>query len=168
METPDFTVEAPGFDDIAAEFHERVARMVWCSVATVDAQCRPRSRIMHPIWEGTVGWIGTLRTSVMAKHLAPSLKVKQLEGNPHVSLAYVAEVNKPVYVDGRAEVVEDPDSKRRFCALARSLPPPYGYDPAEVFGGPDDPRFAVLRLVPARIALVDFPAPPGKVVVWRA
>ena len=168
METPDFTVEATGFDDIAAEFRERVARMVWCSVATVDAQCRPRSRIMHPIWDGAVGWIGTWCTSVKAKHLAPSLNVKQLARNPHVSLAYVAEANKPTYVDRRAEVVEDPDSKRRFCALARSLPPPYGYDPAEVFGGPDDPRFAVLRLVPARIALVDFPAPPGKVVVWRA
>jgi general stress protein 26 len=168
METPDFTVETPRFEDIAAEFGARVARMVWCSVATVDAQCRPRSRVMHPIWEGSVGWIGTWRTSVKAKHRAPSLKVRHLERNPYVSLAYVAEVNKPVYVDCRAEVIENPDERRRFCALARSLPPPYGHDPAEVFGGPDDPRFALLRLVPSRIALVEFPAPPGKVIVWRA
>ena len=105
METPDFTVEATGFDDIAAEFHERVARMVWCSVATVDAQCRPRSRIVHPIWEGAAGWIGTWRTSVKAGHRAPSLKLKQLERNPHVSLPYVAEVTKPVYVARRPALI---------------------------------------------------------------
>ena len=167
MEFPDVTIEAASFDEIANEFHDRVARMVWCNVATVDEECRPRSRIMHPIWEGSVGWIGTWRTSVKSGHRAPSLKVKQLERNPHVSLAYVAEVTKPVYVDATAEVIDDPDGKRHFRALARSIPPPYGYDPAEVFGGGDDPRFAILRLVPARIALVDFPAPPGKVIVWR-
>jgi hypothetical protein len=104
----------------------------------------------------------------MAGHRTPSLKVEQLGRNPRVSLAYVAEVMKPVYVDGEAEVIEDLDGKRRFCALARSLPPPYEYDSAEVFAGEDDSRFADLRLVPSRIALVDFPAPPGEVIVWRA
>jgi general stress protein 26 len=168
MESTGFTVQTTDFDDIAAEFHERVSRVVWCNVATVDAQGRPRSRLMHPIWEGRIGWIGTWLTSVNANHQAPSLKVKQLQRNPYVSLAYIAEGMKPVYVDCRAEVVDDPDGKRRFSEFARSTPPPYGYDPAETFGGPDDPRFGVIRLVPSRIALVDFPAPPGKVVVWRA
>ena len=88
--------------------------------------------------------------------------------NPHVSLAYIGEITRPVYVDARAEVIEDGDGKARFCDLARCLLPPNGYDPAEVFAGPDDPRFAVLRLVPSRIDLVEFPAPPGKVIVWRA
>jgi hypothetical protein len=49
MDTSDFTVEVTDFAEIAAEFHARVARMVWSNVATVDDQCRPRSRIMHPI-----------------------------------------------------------------------------------------------------------------------
>ena len=168
MDAPSFTVEVADFDDIAAEFHARVERMVWCNVATVDAQGRPRSRIMHPIWEGAVGWIGTWRTSARANHQSPSLKVEQIRRNPHVSLAYVGEVLAPVYVDCRVEVIEDVGQKDRFCNLARSLPPPYGYDPAEVFCDCDDPRFAVLRLVPSRIALVEFPAPPGKVIVWRA
>jgi general stress protein 26 len=168
METPDFTVEVASFDEIATAFHARVARMVWCNVATVDERCRPRSRVMHPIWEGAVGWIGTWRTSVRSGHRTPSLKVTQLERNPHVSLAYIGEVTGPVYVDGQFEVIEDQDQKARFRALASSFPPPYGYDPAALFGSPDDPRFAVLRVAPARIALVELPAPPRKVIVWRA
>jgi general stress protein 26 len=167
VQIPDF-IDTTDFTEIADEFHERVARMVWCDVASVDEQCRPRSRIMHPIWDGATGWIGTWLTSVKEKHQAPSLKVRQLAQNPHVSLAYVADITKPVYVDCRVEIIDDPEAKRRFSDLARALPPPYGYDPADFFGPPDDPRFGVLRLEPSRIALVDFPAPPGKIVVWRA
>ena len=37
------------FADIETEFIARVHRVVWCNMATVDAQGRPRSRIVHPI-----------------------------------------------------------------------------------------------------------------------
>lgn len=167
MDLADFTIETTDFAAIAAEFHDRVSRMVWCNVATVDDHCRPRSRIMHPIWEGATGWIGTWGTSAKANHQTPSLKIRQMANNPHASLAYVTDVMKPVYVDARIEIIEDVAGKRRFWDLARSLPPPYGYDPAEVFSEPDDPRFVVLRLEPSRIAVVDFPAPPGRVYIWR-
>jgi hypothetical protein len=168
VDAPDFTVETTSFDDISAEFHARVARMVWCNVASVDDSCRPRSRIMHPLWEGQTGWIGTWLTSVKSNHEAPSLKIRQLQDHPFVSLAYVADVMKPVYVDCRVDVLSDRETKRQFADLAGSLPPPYGYEVAEIFGGPEDARFGVLRLEPLRIAVVDFPAPPGKVIVWRA
>jgi hypothetical protein len=56
-------MEVDRFEDIADEFHKRVSTMVWCNVATVDSRGRPRSRILHPLWEGSVsgavGWIGT-------------------------------------------------------------------------------------------------------------
>ena len=168
MDTPDFTVETTNFEDIAAEFHARVARVVWCNVATVDDHGRPRSRLMHPIWHDQTGWIGTWLTSVRSGHTTRSLKIRQIERNPYASLAYVTEFLTPVYVDCRVEVIEDVEEKLRFCELARSIPAPYGYDPATMAWGPDEPRFGVLRLVPARIALVEFPAPPGKVIVWRA
>ena len=45
-------MEVTNFAEIEAEFIERVHTMVWCSAATVDRQGRPRSRILHPIWEG--------------------------------------------------------------------------------------------------------------------
>jgi general stress protein 26 len=167
LDSREFTVETTDFGEIAAEFHERVAHMIWCNMATVDAQCRPRSRIVHPIWDGRIGLMGTWRTSGRSGHQTPSIKVRQVTNNPHVSLAYISDAAKPVFVDGQAEVVDDPDEKRRFWDLAKSTPEPYGYDPGEAFSTPDDPRFAVLRVTPHRIVLVDFPAPPGQVIVWR-
>jgi hypothetical protein len=51
LESPNATIEAASFDEIAAEFHHRVARMVWDHIATVDERCRPHWRIMPPIIE---------------------------------------------------------------------------------------------------------------------
>ena len=163
-----FTVHTTDFAQIADEFHNRVSRMVWCNVATVDEECRPRSRILHPMWDGSDGWIGVWLTSTQTQHQTPSLKIRHLTTNPHVSLAYVADVAKPVYVDGTVDVRNDLESKRRLFDLANAAPPPYGYDPGQIFGDPDNPRFGVLRVTPTRIALVEFPAPPGKVIVWRS
>jgi hypothetical protein len=43
-------------------------------------QLTAHSRVLHPIWEGSTGWILTHRGSHKSKHLA---------ANPHTSLAYV-------------------------------------------------------------------------------
>jgi len=40
---------------VAPPFVEMAHSIVWCSVSTVDMQSRPRSRILHPIWQ----WDGT-------------------------------------------------------------------------------------------------------------
>jgi len=45
-------VEVERFEDIEQEFLQRVRAGVWCSVATIDRQQRPYSRILHPLWEG--------------------------------------------------------------------------------------------------------------------
>ena len=39
----------------APAFVEMAHRIVWATVATVDERGRPRSRVLHPIWE----WDGT-------------------------------------------------------------------------------------------------------------
>ena len=48
-------------------------RIVWCGVATVDRRGRPRSRILHPIWERTAdgvrGWVVTRRSPLKTAHL---------------------------------------------------------------------------------------------------
>lgn len=143
-------MEVDRFEEIEREFAERVRSMIWCSVATVDRRQRPASRILHPLWEGRTGWILTHRDSHKAKHL---------ERNPFVSLAYVrGDVQKPLYVDCRAEWVGDARERERVWKLASSEPPPLGFDPAPDFGAPDDPRFGVLKLSPWRIVLVTFPA----------
>jgi len=144
------------FTEIEAEFIARVHHVVWCNLATVDSLGRPRSRIVHPIWEGPTGWIATHRHSFKNRHL---------EANPHVSLAYIADIALPVYVDCRATWADDPADKQRVWDLFSAAPPPLGYDPAPFFVAADHPNFGVLRLTPWRIAVVT-QSPPAS-LVWR-
>jgi general stress protein 26 len=148
-------MEVATFVEIEPEFLARVSQMVWCNVATVDGQGRPRSRILHPIWEGPIGWIATNPQSHKARHFTQ---------NPYVSLAYIADVAKPVYADCRVEWVDDPAEKARVWELIRTTPEPLGYDPAPIFEAPDSPKFGLLRLTPWRIEIYSFPAPN---LIWR-
>lgn len=149
-------MKVQGFTELAPEFTKRVQQMVWCSAATVDAQGRPRSRILHPIWEGSVGWITTRRHSFKEGHLAQT---------PYLSLAYVADAAKPVYADCHAEWMDDVNEKRRIWDLIAATPAPVGFDPAPIYGSAEDPGFGLLRLSPWRIEVA---TPPGETYVWHA
>lgn len=39
--------------DVAPAFRDMAHAIVWASVATVDADGRPRTRILHPLWTWT-------------------------------------------------------------------------------------------------------------------
>src|SRR5262249_29425270 len=109
-------VEVEKFSDIEAEFIERVHSTVWCNFATVDRKGRPYSRILHPLWGGSTGWILTHRSS----H-----KSKQLAANPHASLAYIrGDLQKPVDVDCVAEWEDGRAERRRIWDLVAATPPP--------------------------------------------
>jgi hypothetical protein len=153
-------MEIANFADIEAEFVGRVHSMVWCSVATVDSKGRPRSRILHPIWEGSTGWIGTHRSSHKSRHL---------DKNPYLSLAYIRDVMTPVYVDCTAEWIIDLDVKKRVWDLFKNTPEPIGYDPAHDFIRYDHENYGLLKLTPWRIDIVTFPAPSFAegTKVWR-
>jgi len=154
-------MDVASFAEIEQEFNARVNRIAWCTVATVDRKGRPRTRILHPIWEGTTGWILTNRHSHKEKHLAR---------NPYVSLSYWDPQQQQIYADCRAGWVDDDGEKRRIWEMYKAAPPPLGYDPALIWqGGPEDPVLGLLKLTPWRIelsALMDAPAgkPP---LVWR-
>jgi general stress protein 26 len=155
-------MDVTDFSDIENEFLGRVNRIVWCTVATVDRKGRPRTRILHPIWEGNTGWIATGRGSHKAKHLA---------GNPNVSLSYWDQQHQQVYVDGTAAWVDDPAEKRRVWELYKNTPPPMGYDPQIIWrDGVGDPAYGLLKITPRRIELWSLAdmisAAPSK--VWRA
>ena len=155
-------MDVPSFDDIAEEFHNRVSRIVWCSMATVDRKVRPRTRLIHPIWEGATGWIATGRQSHKAKHLAR---------NPNVSLSYWDQEHQQVYVDAAAAWVDDTAEKLRVWELYKSTPPPYGYDPQIIWqGGPGDPTYGLLKLAPWRIELFSLRdmITGTESMVWRA
>jgi uncharacterized pyridoxamine 5'-phosphate oxidase family protein len=153
-------MEVARFSDIEEEFIRRVHTMVWCNAATIDRQGRPRSRILHPIWESKTGWVATHRHSHKSKHL---------RHNPYVSLAYITDIHKPVYVACRAKWVEELAQKRRIWELFKHAPPPLGFDPAPTFERVDHENFGVLQLTPWRIALVTFPAESHEVGqrIWR-
>jgi general stress protein 26 len=148
-------VEVSDFAVIQAEFMARVSSAVYCSMATVDAKLRPRSRIVHPVWDGPVGWI-------ISWPATP--KFRQLAQNPQVSLAYIQDSKKPVYVDGRADWVDERAEKTRLWELIKATPPPLGYDPEPHFGTIDNPHFGLLRLIPWRIELYTL---RGESIVWR-
>jgi uncharacterized pyridoxamine 5'-phosphate oxidase family protein len=154
-------VKIATFADIDNEFIQRVHSMVWCSVATIDTNNRPRSRILHPIWEiqdgRPIGWIATLRHSPKSKHLAR---------NPYVSLAYIANVFQPVYVDCTAQWDGRLETKQRVWEMFRTTPPPLGYDPAPIFKAADDSNFGILKLTPWRIELADM-ASPTPYRIWQ-
>lgn len=130
--------------------------MVWCNMATVDEHGRPRSRILHPIWEGQTGWITTRRHSYKGKYLS---------ANPYVSLAYITDIAKPLYVDCYAEWVDDINIKYHVWELVKNTPAPVGFDPAPIYGQVDE-RFGILKLTPWRIELVNLP--DGVPQVWHA
>jgi general stress protein 26 len=154
-------MDVTSFAEIEEEFMARVRRIAWCTVATVDLKGRPRTRILHPIWEGATGWIATGRHSHKEKHLAR---------NPYVSLSYWDPQHQQIYVDASAAWEDDAAEKRRIWDLYKSTPPPLGYDPQIIWQkGVEDPEFGVLKLTPWRIelsALGDMVtgAPPK---VWR-
>lgn len=145
------------FDDIRDDFLQAVEKIVWCNVATVDTQGRPRSRVLHPMWEGSVGWILTGRQSLKAKHI---------ENNPYISIAYIADPLKPILVEASVEWIDDADEKKRLWDWFKETPPPYGYDPAPFFGNVDNPQFGVWKVTPWRIELYDLVGDGGK--VWNA
>ncbi len=137
-------MDIENFSVIEEEFHQRVRKIVWCNVTTVDRQNRPRSRILHPIWEGYTGWIATGRET---------LKTRHLEHNPWVSLCYWDPDHKQIYADCKASWVDDTAQKIRIWDLYKSTAAPLGYDPGMIWKGQDDPSYGLLRLDPWRIEL---------------
>lgn len=133
----------------------RVSQAVYCIMATVDQQNRPRTRIMHPIWERSTGWAISWPLSPKAKHLAL---------NPHVSLAYLQDTAKPVYVEAVAEWIMDRTAQQRTWELCKTIPPPLGFDPKPHYGTIDHHYFGILKFTPWRIELGNL---GGESRIWR-
>jgi hypothetical protein len=135
-------------ETVAEAFVAIAHRVVWCSLATVDRRGRPRSRLVHPVWEltddGLVGWLGSRPTPLRTAHLAAT---------PFVSCAYWDPRHDVAVAECAAAWSED---KEHAWAVFRSAPPPVGYDPATIWpDGPQDPDAGVIRLDPWRLKAAD-------------
>ncbi|MQA12352.1 MAG: pyridoxamine 5'-phosphate oxidase family protein [Pseudonocardiaceae bacterium] len=128
------------YGTVAPAFLEMANRMVYCTLATVDRRGRPRSRMVHSLWEwdGTslVDWVGSLVTPMKRAHLA---------SNPYVSCSFWdgAEVYDTCTAECRTELLLDEESRRAGWDRFASTPPPLGYDPAAILpewaDGPNSP-----------------------------
>ena len=154
-------VTAPAFVDIAH-------RIVWATVATADAEGRPRTRILHPIWEwdgsSLVGWIATGPTPV---------KVRDLDAHPDVSLTYWDPTQDTASAECRATWHHDDETCTWLWDRFRDAPAPVGYDPAIIppWTSPEARDFGVLRLAPTRLRVMPGTVMlqgQGEVLTWRA
>lgn len=119
-------------------------RVVWCTLATVDVHGRPRSRLVHPVWElrddGLLGRVATRATPTKRAHLAAS---------PFASCSYWDPAHDVAVAECAAEWDGDPEASWPYFA---EPDPPLGFDPATMFpGGLTDPQAAVILLRPWRL-----------------
>lgn len=151
----------------ATAFVEMAHRIVWCVVATSDADGHPRTRVLHPIWEwdGTdlTGWVATSPNSPKAADLAV---------HPLVSLTYWNPEHDTCTAD--CDAVWDHSDELRAEGWQRFLhgPAPVGYDPTIIaqWTSPDAPEFGVLRLRPTRLRVMPgslMLRGEGELLSWR-
>jgi general stress protein 26 len=145
------------FEEIMPEFVERSHQMVWCDLATVDAKCRPRIRVLPPVWRDGVGYATSLRTGP---------KANDIDRNPEVSLAYVSNPTLPAYAECRADWVDDPAARREIWEWMASLPEPIGYNTEAMFGSYEYPDLTIMRFRPRQIRLAEA-GKPDALRVWR-
>ncbi|WP_197373382.1 pyridoxamine 5'-phosphate oxidase family protein [Mycolicibacterium baixiangningiae] len=155
-------------DTVAPAFVGMAHSIVWASAATVDADGRPRSRILHPIWEwdGTdlFGWIATVPSPV---------KRADLHAHPYISLSYWSPSQDTCSADCLVEWYFDDDTRTGVWQKFATGPEPVGYDPHIIpqwSGGPTSPEFAALRLTPYRLRVMPgsvMTQGAGQVLSWR-
>jgi general stress protein 26 len=141
------------FDDIREEFFSYVQAFVYCNMATIAPNNRPRSRIVHPIWEDNgTGWILSVPNTPKSKHLTHC---------PYVSLSYFGHsISHPVYLECHARFVTDREQQLRVWEIIKEAPPPMGFDPEPHYGNIDHPHWGVIQLEPYRIELYELRGEP--------
>ncbi len=148
-------------DQIAPAFVDMAHSIVWASVATVDPQGRPRSRVLHPLWEydgaDLIGWIAVGPTPIKRAHI---------DAQPEISINYWATNHDTCSAECAVEWVFDDDKRTAVWEKFKTAPEPVGYDPAIIppwSGGPTSPAFAAWRLRPRRLRVM-----PGRVMTHGA
>jgi hypothetical protein len=142
---------------VAPAFIEMAHRIVWCSAATVDTEGRPRSRVLHPIWEwdgeSLTGWVAT-------SPLSP--KRADLDRTPFLSCNYWTPDHDTCVAECAATWHLDDDTRAAVWRRFAEGPAPVGYDPAIIPGwdSPTSPQFGALRLDPWRVRVL-----PGSVMM---
>lgn len=154
-------------NETAPAFIEMAHRIVWATAATVDSQGRPRSRILHPIWQ----WDGNEITGWIATSPTP-LKQAHLNEHPYMSINYWHTSHDTCVAECRAKLLQDDAIRKKIWDLFANGPEPVGYDPSIVpaWTSPTADAFAVIQLIPWRLRV--FPGTVllgqgGDVLTWQ-
>jgi len=146
---------------VAPAFVDMAHSIVWASCATVDGDGRPRSRILHPIWEwdgvDLFGWIATVPSPVKRAHLRV---------NPQMAVSYWTQSHDTCTAECLVEWYTDDETRTTVWDRFATGPEPVGYDPRIIpqwADGPTSEHFAVLRLAPYRLRVM-----PGTVMTQGA
>ena len=155
-------------DVTAPAFVTMAHRIVWCTVATVDASGHAATRVLHPIWEWKrrtlTGWIATSPHSPKAKDLAT---------NPQVSLTYWATNHDTCTAECDASWDDTSVLRQAGWDRFKNGPAPVGYDPSIIprWTGPEASEFGVLRLRPYRLRVMPgslMLTGTGELLRWRS
>ena len=128
-------------------FMATAQRIVYCSLATVDRRGRPRSRLVHAVWERDgdriVGWVGSRPTPFRRAHL---------ERNPFASCFYWDPAHDVAVAECEVTWIEDDDGRHDAWQRLSAAPEPMGYDPSPIWpDGAIGANFVALRLDPWRV-----------------
>ena len=152
---------------IAPAFVDMAHRIVWATVATVDRNDSPRTRVLHPIWE----WNGTSLTGWIAT-TPQSPKATDLAHNNMVSLTYWDPSQDVATAECATSWITDDQGRHQAWERFANAPEPVGYDPSMIptWTDPDAEAFGVLELTPQRLRV--FPgtlllAGQGELLTWR-
>lgn len=155
-------------DTIAPAFVEMAHRIVWCVAATADSSGRPRTRVLHPIWEfdgdRLTGWVATSPLSPKAVDLA---------ANPRLSLTYWAPDHDTCTADCAAIWETTPAQLAAGWSRFADAPAPVGYDPSIIpdWDSPESPGFGIVRLEPSWLRVMPgtlMTAGAGELLTWRS
>jgi len=156
-------------DHVAPAFVDMAHTIVWASVATVDRKGRPRSRVLHPIWE----WDGTSLTGWIATGPTP-IKLAHLAAHPEISVNYWSPSHDTCSAECTVEWIRDDDGRTALWERFKNGPDPVGYDPAIIEpwrDGPTSEAFAGWRLTPTRLRLMEgtvMTQGSGQSLTWSA
>lgn len=155
-------------EEIAPPFTAMAHSIGVAVAATVGRDGTPRTRPVQPVWEwadgALVGWMTTE---------AGAPKVAELERVPTVSLTYWTPAQDTCTADCAVERVADEAERVATWERFATAPDAARYDLSThpAWDGPTDPVFAVFRLRPVRLQLVDgtlMTAGEGRHLRWSA